>query len=270
MSYVTGIRRAATVLASLLLLLALGSCSQSAGNPPESSTGSADAPNTDPVDIHYKLSIIAGIFRDTPMIDTPDKAVSEDPGALSAYRAVLLGDADYLTPWNNTYHSVDEDIEGRKAINSNPTMIFSVIDLDSDGIPEVVLWSTWDARYNDNASGFLVLHYQDGIVYGYGFYYRGFEDLKTDGTFSYSGGAPNHGIGIVDFNDAENSYTHAITYCKSTDRVINGYRVEDYYVDGMPATEECFFAAIAQQEDKPDVTWHYFTKDDILTAFPDD
>jgi hypothetical protein len=58
---------------------------------------------------------------------------------------------------------------------------FAVADLDKDGIPEVVLWKKVN---NNDYFGFMILHEQAGNVYGYSLYYRGFNQLKNDGTFS--------------------------------------------------------------------------------------
>ena len=61
---------------------------------------------------------------------------------------------------------------------------FTIVDMDGDGENEIVL----SISTGSIDEGFEVLHYQDGIVYGYHFWYRALEDLKEDGKFIGKGG----------------------------------------------------------------------------------
>ena len=68
-------------------------------------------------------------------------------------------------------------------------MHFTVLDIDGDKIPEVVL----ELSIGNNPQDFEVLHYMNGAVYGYNIAYRGLMELKTDETFRYSNGASDTG-----------------------------------------------------------------------------
>ena len=66
---------------------------------------------------------------------------------------------------------------------------FTMIDLDGDQAPEVVL----ELTVANNPEFYEVLHDVNGTIYGYNIVYRGLEMLKTDGTFLYSNGAADNG-----------------------------------------------------------------------------
>ena len=67
---------------------------------------------------------------------------------------------------------------------------FTVVDMDGDGVNEVVLW----LRVNGTSDyGTMVLRYQDGKIWGHTFAYRQLCNLRVNGTFDYSGGADYDG-----------------------------------------------------------------------------
>lgn len=73
---------------------------------------------------------------------------------------------------------------------------FTVVDMDGDGVSEVVLW----IRVNGTSDyGTMVLRYQDGKVYGTSFAYRQLFNLRKDGSFDYSGGGDNDGSAVLKF-----------------------------------------------------------------------
>lgn len=135
---------------------------------------------------------------------------------------------------------------------------FNVVDLDRDGLNELVLCSTDEQKYQ---LGSLILLRQGDAVYSYNPSYRSFYQLKADGTFSWSGGTGYHGTCSARFT--ENGFEiEKITWCEvlSAD---NGA----YFVDGLKATEEEFAAAIAAQNAKPEPVWYVF-EDGILKYAP--
>ena len=111
-------------------------------------------------------------------------------GMEERYKAILLGDDDFV----NIEHS-DQDIrlniENIKKVVSDEDWVtaevikFTVIDLDGNGENEIVLWIQSN---NGLDYGFEILYFHDQEVYGFTLPYRGFQDLKTDGTFYSSGG----------------------------------------------------------------------------------
>lgn len=76
---------------------------------------------------------------------------------------------------------------------------FAVVDMDSDGVNEIVLWLLVNGN---NDYGTLVLRYQNGTVYGTSFSYRQLYHLRRDGTFDYSGGADNDGTAVLKFTES--------------------------------------------------------------------
>ena len=122
---------------------------------------------------------------------------------------------------------------------------YTTADLDADGIPELLLWIT----INDvNDYGVLVLRY-DGGVTGYTFAYRQMADIKTDGTFHYSGGASNHGTARLKFGDFGWEYV-IIGGVEETDSVTS------FTWNGEPVAEDVFWLCFEAQSQKENVEWH--------------
>lgn len=76
---------------------------------------------------------------------------------------------------------------------------FTVVDMDGDGVNEIVLWLLVNGN---NDYGTLVLRYQGGTVYGTSFSYRQLYNLRRDGTFDYSGGAADDGTAVLKFTES--------------------------------------------------------------------
>ncbi len=132
----------------------------------------------------------------------------------------------------------------------------AVIDLDRDGVNEMVIWPEGEYEYLYSVVGYLILHRQGDEIYGYNPVYRAFGNLKSDGTFDWSGSAFNWGIGSALFT--ENGFeVKNITWCE-----IHSETDERYFVDGAKATREEFEAATGwgPQNRKPEAAW--FTYED--------
>lgn len=122
-----------------------------------------------------------------------------------SYRAILSGEEDFISVDLGNKELNIKDIRNvvtpDDSVTVEPTK-FTFLDLDGDGENEIVLW----LQINGISDyGFEILHAQEGAVYGYTLPYRAFMDLKTDGTFSFSSGAADSGIGKLRF--AEDGYT---------------------------------------------------------------
>jgi len=129
---------------------------------------------------------------------------------------------------------------------------------------EVVLWLSVN-ELDDYGSE--ILHYQDGTVYGCVMWFRAFNQLKTDGTFSFSGGAMDSGFGTIAFTDKSYSI-NMITYSQS-DYDSNNNLTVSFFVNNREATLDEFQSAIQKQDEKPDVTRYDFTEDNIEAVFSD-
>lgn len=162
-----------------------------------------------------------------------------------------------MTPIELYISQLNQTVSGDTSINAKAVK-FAIADLEKDEIPEVILW----LAVNDNEYfGYEVLSFKDGSVYGYTLWYRSFMDLKEDGTFSFSGGAADNGIGTIKFD--ETGYTiNNITYCESVIDSDNNMSVS-YFVNHESATEEEFLSAIEEQGQKADAVWYDFTDDNI-------
>lgn len=123
---------------------------------------------------------------------------------------------------------------------------YSVIDLNGDSDSEMVLWLT---RGANEYVGFLILHSEGDRIYAHLLYYRQFMELKEDGTFSFSGGVSNHGIGRIDF--AGDTYTITkIAYCESEDN-----QQVSFFIDGESVSQDDFSAYESAQSQKQNAVW---------------
>jgi len=129
---------------------------------------------------------------------------------------------------------------------------YTVIDLDRDAKLETVLWLT---RGSNEYVGFLILHSNAGKTNAHLLYYRQFADLKEDGTFSFSGGVANGGIGEIQF-DGDACRTNRIVYRESSDnQSVRYYSVRD----GKTLTKSEYESFEKAQNNKADPVWHEWT-----------
>lgn len=187
------------------------------------------------------------LIDDEPIDDEPidDEPIDDEPigiplsGVLScilrgedAFHDTATKQRAYLTDWLKT--------------NEMSVSKYSVIDLNGDGVPELVLWLN---RGTNEHVGFLVLYDKNNTVYAHLLYYREFSDLKEDGTFDFSSGVSNHGIGRIDFEG--DTYTiRKLAYCESADN-----QNVSYFVENKPVTKQAFDAYENAQNSKPDAVW---------------
>ena len=168
--------------------------------------------------------------------------IAGDPNIENTLQAVLRGEvAFYDTETRESrFANALPDSDGQ------PVAVYQYakLDMDSDTIPEVILWlSRGEDPY---LLGSVVLRYQSGWVYGYSMGFRSMNllTLKEDGTFTWSGGAPYNGYGRLRFTNGR-AETEEYTWRN------NGA----YTVDGASATAAEWEAACAREEAKPDAKW---------------
>lgn len=138
---------------------------------------------------------------------------------------------------------------------------YSVIDLDGDGSSETVLWLE---RGANAYYGFLILHESGDTVYAYELTYRAFYELKEDGTFSFSAGVSDHGIGKIAF--ANDIYEiKSVAYCESE---YGGQNVS-YYIGNDAVSKESFEAFVIKHDQKQNAEWRELTVA-APSVFPDD
>ncbi|MCI8371706.1 MAG: hypothetical protein HFI75_04790 [Lachnospiraceae bacterium] len=201
--------------------------------------------------VHTEEPIIENAFKKEPVIDRQifDKTNRETREALDAYKMVLRDNLNFSDP-----------LETGKYMNTNLCRLtddfvingqlkeFGIIDLDQDGLPEVILVF---GTYQDY---FVILHYQHNLVYAYSLGNRSFNTLKIDGSFGFSSSGFESGTGTISFN-VYSIITHELNY-----------HLDDYYIiDHQRTTEEEYRKAQDFQDSKPNVTWYEFTEDNIET-----
>lgn len=161
------------------------------------------------------------------------------PSSVEKFKAILLENDNFVcADWQNR----EVNLAGIKAVVTDEEDItvrvdkFTVVDLDGDGENEVVLW----ILVNEVSDyGFEILHYQEGTVYGNTLSYRSFYDLKADGTFWWSGGAANSGVGRLTFAE-------------------DGRAVRVELVDDVDSWKH---------EEQADVTWYDLSADSVNRVF---
>ena len=150
-------------------------------------------------------------------------------------------------------------------VTSDPSVVaeaetFTVIDFDADGVPEAVL------QLGPNESnGFEILHVKNDGIYGYWTPYRAFRDLKEDGTFTFSSGAGNTGIGKLTFEDQtyemEELAHSEVLYAAGNNPV------SSFFVNGQEATREAFDSEMEKQAQKSGALGEDFTVSNVSAYF---
>ncbi len=181
----------------------------------------------------------------------------------NSYKSILLGKSNFIcTDLANKSLNISEI--GLVATDDDSVTIsatkFAVIDIDGDGKDEIVLW----LQINGISDyGFEILHYQNGEIYGYTLPYRAFMNLKTDGTFLFSSGAADSGIGKMIFSETEYSVSTQ-TYSQSRYDSNNELTVQ-FFVNEESCSEDVFNDVINDQEQKADVEWYDLSETNVNT-----
>lgn len=195
--------------------------------------------------------------NESEQADIIESASEQEAVVLSAeeaFRAVLLNEKPLFYVENDVpysdreiiyeYYDYLDECLNKTIYNNKPLTVlqFSVVDMDGDMIPEIVL--ELDEYY-----GSVILRYKEGEVYGNVIGYRSMFLLKADGSFHASGSAFEYYDGkmffidntIVTYPDAEASY-------------------DSYYSHDMPIDEKTWEKLQAAFEETPSVEWHEFSE----------
>lgn len=163
--------------------------------------------------------------------------------ALADYRGVLMNEYSYVSE------------EGKLVFLSEserPFTQFAVLDMDGDGLPEVAVFNDWET---------LILHHQSDAkdCYGYVLAYRAINQLKADGTFSFSSSAAESGHGRLIFQ-GPGAYTVDEYACS---HVRDNAHELYFVVNGQEVSEATFQAELARQDRKTGAVWYDLTQDNI-------
>lgn len=205
---------------------------------------------------------ITGDSQDGNIENPPDQSLALEE---NKYRSVLLGKSNFIcTDLGNKSLNISEI--GQAVTDDDSVTVtaakFTVIDMDGDGEDEAVLWLQINGASD---YGFAVLHDLNGEIYGYTLQYRACMDLKTDGTFLFSGGAADSGIGKMTFS--ETGYSVSALACSQSGYDANNELTMQYFVNDEPCSEDEFNDIISGQEEKTNVEWHDLSEDNVNSAF---
>lgn len=199
------------------------------------------------------------LSSDSKSENTKTTMQSNNNSILEAYKAVLLNNAEFFSIDNKKTLSLNDFLTNEEIYRTIFKVThFTVLDMDGDEVPEVVL----ELSVDNNPEFYEVLHYMDDTVYGYNITYRGLEELKTDGTFQYSNGTSDNGYGKLKFQS--NVYEIDILgYTKSSQN--NDDISISYFINDNFATKESYNSFIKEQDEKKDVVWNEFFPENIET-----
>jgi hypothetical protein len=199
------------------------------------------------------------------------QTLAEDQAAMANYTSVLLDGQSFVIgqrqsdPYDKAGQSITlqaylDHINDRTDGNVFYYESFTQCDLDRDGTREVIVSLNHGVGREDPDS-YLILHEEDGTVYGYYVTYRGFMDLKTDGTIHSSSGAGDCSISTLWFDGVNFEYED-ITY------QVGGLTDDPhYYVDQEETTEDRFNAASRSQGLKQEAGWMDFTTENLQLMY---
>ena len=181
------------------------------------------------------------------MVTSSSKGNPDKTSVLEIYKKILQNEAFfYNEDKEETYLSLYQD-----HILELNFRHFAVIDMDADGLPELVLH-----KMQDGSS--IVMHYYDGYVYGKEYGFRGMKFLKEDGTFDWSNSAFNSGIGKLKFNGANQE-----TIYLAENDTQDGKEI--YRIDKIEVSQADYLTFTANQDKKEEIVWHELTIENILT-----
>ncbi|MCL2881685.1 MAG: DUF1311 domain-containing protein [Coriobacteriia bacterium] len=131
---------------------------------------------------------------------------------------------------------------------------FAAVDMDGDGVPEVVL----DMEPAPNASvdpGYEVLHYTGSKVDGFNFHFRSMATVGRNGLYTEGDATNNYTEKLRFLGDAcDSSYQY---YSESADGTDNGKPVSFYFYD-VPLTAHSYDAAL-DSIPYNQVDWHDYS-----------
>jgi hypothetical protein len=178
---------------------------------------------------------------------------------LEAYKAVLQNKVEFFSTDNKKNLYLNDFLTNEEIYETVFKVThFTVLDMNGDKVPEVVL----ELSVGDEPEFYEVLHYTNGVVYGYLIVYRGLEELKADGTFRFSSGAADNGWGKLIF-ESNDFKTHMLGYSKSSQG--NANLTISYFINDKPVAEESFHSSMNEQFGKKDAVWYEFSQANIET-----
>ena len=183
-----------------------------------------------------------------------------DTAAIEAYRAILQENSPFVNTTNGEYFDITRLKEMTAPYVDYPVEAdsFSLVDLDHDGTPELILLVPIGATVSIE-----ILRYEDGIVYDFGFSARACNELRKNGTFWTSSGVNENGICSIIF-DKEHYTIDKFTYCTIPDLAVGEVT---FFVDHKEASEAEHDLAIDEWKELPYADWYECVDENIDTVF---
>ena len=176
---------------------------------------------------------------------------------MDVYNAVLQNKAEFFSTDNKKNLYLKDFLTNQEIYGTNFDVThFSVIDMDGDKAPEVVL----ELSVGGEPEFYEVLHYMNDSVYGYLIVYRGLEGLKADGTFRFSSGAADNGWGKLRFESTACT-TDMLGYSQSSQG--DNTLTVSYFIDNESVTKESFDSFDNVQSGKDDAVWYEFSQGNV-------
>jgi hypothetical protein len=188
---------------------------------------------------------------------------NENSLVLDSYKAVLENKENFLSTDNNKSVSLNSFLANNGIYGATFKLThFTVLDMNGDKIPEVVL----ELTVGDNVEFYEVLHNMNGKVNGYLRVLRGLESLKEDGTYGYSNSSSNWGFAKLKFEANGTVTDDKLGYCEPSQN--NDSTAESYFVQNKSTTKDLFDSYADEQNRKKDVVWYDFSQDNIAKLLP--
>lgn len=238
-----------------LLIISITGCS-SVKKDNNSNNSSVDS------NIIYDTSIPTTTIITSNILDLNSKNTvtnkSSNNSALEAYKDVLYSKIEFFSTDNKKKIYLNDFLNNKEIYETIfKSTRFTVLNMDDDKV--VVL----ELSIGDEPEFYEVFHYTNGTVYGYLTVYRGLEELKVDGTFLYSSGAADNGVGKLNFNE-EVLETDILGYSSSSQG--NDNLIISYFIHNKPTTKESYDSFLSKQLEKNDIEWYDFTQENIETV----
>ena len=208
--------------------------------------------------------------QNAPVAQAPPPAplASLSPEAAQAFARVVTDAQSFFTPEGEEllFSVWAADCPGMLS-GGNPIQWFTLVDLEQDDSPELVLWLD-RSKADIGILGYRILRYDGERVTLYDRPYRGFRDLKSDGTFHWSGGAYHNGTGRLTFPDGVLTEVDVHWMECSWDPELK----LQYFVLGQPVTEEAYLSwtQTHSQGNKSSVTWVDYTPEALQAALTEE
>ena len=166
-----------------------------------------------------------------------------DPQLRQLFRSVLRNETSFTFAPSQQIMTM-QDFGKRDLMTS-----FTVLDMEGDGVPELIV-------QEEGPYFFKILRYDGEQLFCYDVPYRGMMDLKTDGTYCFSSGHQDHGIGKAVFTE-QTMETHKLIWCQSVPTTNDVFPTKcEWFAYGEPANQAELSKAYDGRAYMDDVRWY--------------